>query len=105
MLRKRVIPCLLIKDERLVKMVKFKNPKYIGDPINTKKIQRQRNGWTSIIDINVKKSQGPNFELINRITSECFIPVAYGGTNLNQIQKLFQIVVEKVILGKSFFLK
>ena len=106
MLRKRIIPCLLIKDERLVKTVKFKNPIYIGDPINAIKIFNDKETDELVfIDINAKKSQGPNFELINKITSECFMPIAYGGgiTNLQQIQKLFQIGVEKVILGKSIF--
>ena len=34
MLSVRVIPCLLLKQTGLVKTVKFKNPVYIGDPIN-----------------------------------------------------------------------
>jgi len=38
MLTVRVIPCLLLKDKGLVKTVKFKNPRYIGDPINAIKI-------------------------------------------------------------------
>jgi cyclase len=34
MLRKRIIPCLLMLDGNLVKTKKFKEPKYVGDPIN-----------------------------------------------------------------------
>ncbi len=38
MIRPRVIPCLLLQDRGLVKTVKFKNPKYLGDPINIVRI-------------------------------------------------------------------
>ena len=34
MVATRVIPCLLLKNHGLVKTVKFKDPKYLGDPIN-----------------------------------------------------------------------
>jgi len=38
MLRTRVIPCLLLKNESLVKTIKFKKYNYIGDPVNTVRI-------------------------------------------------------------------
>ena len=38
MLRKRVIPILQLNDEKLVKSIKFKNHKYVGDPINAVRI-------------------------------------------------------------------
>ena len=38
MIRPRVIPCLLLQDKGLVKTVRFKNPKYLGDPINIVRI-------------------------------------------------------------------
>lgn len=38
MLRTRVIPCLLLKNTGLVKTKQFKNPRYIGDPINSVRI-------------------------------------------------------------------
>ena len=34
MLRPRIIPSLLLQDNGLVKTVNFKDPKYVGDPIN-----------------------------------------------------------------------
>ena len=42
MLASRVIPCLLLQGRGLVKTVKFKSPKYIGDPINTLKIFNEK---------------------------------------------------------------
>ena len=38
MFRPRVIPCLLLKDQGLVKTVKFNNPRYVGDPMNAIRI-------------------------------------------------------------------
>ena len=42
MLRSRIIPCLLIHNKGLVKTVQFKNPKYVGDPINAVKIFNEK---------------------------------------------------------------
>ena len=42
MLRSRVIPCLLLQNKGLVKTVKFKDPKYVGDPINAVKIFNEK---------------------------------------------------------------
>ena len=42
MLRSRIIPCLLIHNKGLVKTVKFKEPKYVGDPINAVKIFNEK---------------------------------------------------------------
>ena len=42
MFKPRIIPCLLLKGDGLVKTVKFKDPKYIGDPINTIKIFNEK---------------------------------------------------------------
>ena len=42
MLRPRIIPCLLIHQGGLVKTVGFKNPKYVGDPINAVKIFNEK---------------------------------------------------------------
>ena len=41
MLRPRIIPCL-VKENGLVKTVKFKNPKYVGDPINAVRIFNEK---------------------------------------------------------------
>lgn len=103
MLRKRVIPCLLIEDQGLVKTKKFKHPKYIGDPINALKIFNEKQ-TDEIIVLSIDKDRyekGPDFEFVSELTSECFMPLAYGGgiTKLQQIESLFKIGVEKVVLG------
>ena len=44
LMRPRLIPCLLIKDNGLVKTINFDNPKYLGDPLNAVRIFNEKNG-------------------------------------------------------------
>lgn len=107
MLRTRIIPCLLLKGQTLVKTRKFKNPNYIGDPVNTVRIFNELEvDELSILDIEASsvKSQ-PNFELLQTITNECFMPLSYGGgiTNIQQAERLFSMGFEKIILNSALF--
>lgn len=99
----RIIPTLLLKDKGLVKTVNFKNPRYIGDPINVVRIFNEKEAdEIAILDIQANKNDTePDYNFIKDIVSEAFMPVGYGGgvKNLNQIEKLFEIGVEKVILN------
>jgi cyclase len=103
MIRARAIPCLLLKNNGLVKTVRFKDPTYIGDPINAVKIYNEKEVDELIfLDITATgEGREPNFELIQRIASECFMPFAYGGgvRSLESIKKLLRLGVEKVILN------
>ena len=42
MLRPRIIPCLLVHKGGLIKTQHFKDPKYVGDPINAVKIFNEK---------------------------------------------------------------
>jgi cyclase len=102
-----VIPCLLLKNEGLVKTEGFKNPKYIGDPINAVKIFNDKEVDELIfLDIDAtRKQKGPRYDLIAKITSECFMPLGYGGgiTDIDEMQKLFETGVEKVVINSAAF--
>lgn len=104
--RPRIIPTLLLHDQDLVKTVKFKNPHYLGDPINAVKIFNiKRVDEMSILDISATKNKKePDFELLKDIASQAFMPLSYGGglTNMEQIKKVFSIGYEKVVLNTSF---
>jgi cyclase len=107
MKRIRVIPVLLLKNNGLYKPHKFKNPKYIGDPINAVKIFNEKEVDEIIIldiDATAKKKE-PNYKLIEEIASECFMPMAYGGgiNELSQAKKLFKLGVEKVVLNYAAY--
>lgn len=103
MQRIRVIPVLLLKNEGLIKTIKFKNPKYIGDPRNAVKIFNEKEvDELAFLDIEASLSKkGPNFEMLEEIASECFMPLCYGGgiSSMGQIKRLFSLGVEKVALN------
>jgi len=105
MLRYRVIPTLLLKNNGLVKTIKFKNPVYIGDPINAVKIFNDKEvDELILLDITAtNENREPNYDKIGEIVSEAFMPVGYGGgiKNLEQIEKLFRLGIEKVILNTA----
>jgi imidazole glycerol-phosphate synthase subunit HisF len=108
MLKPRVIPCLLLKNNGLVKTVKFKDPKYVGDPINAVRIFNDKE-VDELIFLDITATQDkrkPNFKVISDIATECFMPFAYGGgvRDLSDIKELFHIGVEKVIIN-SFALE
>ena len=105
----RIIPILTFIEGKLVKTVKFKKPNYIGDPINAIKLFNELEVDELVfLDIRATKNNTPiNFELIKDITSECFMPVAYGGgiRTIEEIEKLFAMGVEKIILNSVAFTK
>jgi len=103
MLQARVMPCLLVKNERLVKTIKFKNPSYIGDPINAIKIYNEKEvDELILLDITVTTEQKPpSFTLVSGITSECFMPLCYGGgiRTIDDIRRILNLGVEKVAVN------
>jgi cyclase len=105
MLKTRVIPVLLLRNRGLVKTIKFKNPKYVGDPINAIKIFNEKEVDELIfLDIDAtKKNREPDYQIIEDFASECFMPVCYGGgiTNIKQVKKLFTLGIEKVSLNST----
>jgi len=107
MLRKRVIPSLLLQNGGLVKGERFKNHKYVGDPINAVRIFNEKEvDELAFFDISVTEASGqPNYEMIEDIASEAFMPFSYGGgvSSLDHADNLFRLGVEKVILNTSAF--
>ena len=73
MLRERIIPCLLVQNKGLVKTIKFSNPKYVGDPINTVRIFNEKQAdELMVLDIDASaKNTGPCFALIEKLAAEC----------------------------------
>ncbi|WP_443113630.1 AglZ/HisF2 family acetamidino modification protein [Herbaspirillum seropedicae] len=101
----RVMPVLLLRGQGLVKTVKFKNPKYVGDPINAVRIFNEKEVDELVfLDIAATpEGRGPDFDLLSDIASEAFMPMAYGGgiTTLEQVRRIFELGFEKVILNSA----
>lgn len=106
MKNKRVIPLLLLRGAGLVKGVKFQKHRYVGDPINAVKIFNDKEvDELMFLDISARESGEINFELLGDICSEAFMPFSYGGgiTSCHQIENLFRLGVEKVVLNSELF--
>lgn len=105
MIQTRVIPCLLLRDRGLVKTVKFKDPKYLGDPINVVKIFNDKEVDELVfLDITATPNRKkPSFELMAKIAGQCFMPLCYGGgvRTLEDMTKLFGIGIEKVSINTA----
>jgi cyclase len=105
MLRPRVIPCLLIKDNGLVKTKKFSEPKYVGDPLNAVKIFNELEvDELIVLDIDATiKGLCPNEKLISKLAEECRMPLCYGGgvKTVEQFEKLVSLGVEKVAISSA----
>ncbi|MBV9987992.1 MAG: imidazole glycerol phosphate synthase subunit HisF [Chitinophagaceae bacterium] len=103
MIYKRVIPCLLLDEDSLVKTKNFAKPNYIGDPMNAVRIFNDKEvDELIILDINCTRNRRePNYGLLKDIVSEAFMPIAYGGgiRNLEQIKKIVNLGIEKIILN------
>lgn len=103
MLLPRVIPCLLVQDGGLVKTVRFKSPKYVGDPINAIKIfNDKRVDELIVLDISASREhREPSYSLIEEIASECFMPLCYGGgvQTLAQAKRIVNLGVEKIAVN------
>lgn len=102
MLRPRIIPCLLMSEGSLIKTINFKDPKYIGDPLNAVRIFNEKQvDELIILDIMATKNKRtPDFELIKGIAAECRMPLCYGGgvKTSDDIIRLISMGVEKVAI-------
>jgi cyclase len=107
MFRPRIIPVLLLKGNVLVKTEKFKDPVYIGDPINAIRIFNDlRADELVFLDIEASR-QGRciSAEFVKACGEEANMPFAVGGgiTSIEQIRQLLQAGAEKVIIGRAAF--
>lgn len=105
MLRSRITPCLLVHNKGLVKTTNFKDPKYVGDPLNAVKIFNEKEvDELIVIDIDATvEGRGPDFELIQNLAIECRMPFCYGGgvTTVEQAKKIISLGAEKVALSSA----
>jgi cyclase len=107
MISYRVIPVLLLSEGGLVKSERFKKPTYVGDPINAIRIFNEKEVDELVfLDIDAsKEGRGPDFRLLKKIASECFMPLGYGGgiTSIDEVKRIFSIGIEKIILNSIVF--
>jgi cyclase len=103
MLYPRIIPCLLVHNRGLVKTVKFKDPKYVGDPINAVKIFNEKEvDELIVVDIDASSHKNePDYKMIENLAAECRMPFCYGGgiKTAEQARRIFSLGVEKIAIS------
>lgn len=107
MFRPRVIPVLLLKNLGLVKSVKFKNHRYIGDPINAVKIFNDKKADELVfLDINASREDRLiSLDFVHKVGDEANMPFAVGGgiKTIEDIRKILENGAEKVVINTSAF--
>jgi imidazole glycerol-phosphate synthase subunit HisF len=105
MLRTRIIPCLQLIDNSLVKTVQFNKYGYIGDPVNTVRIFNELEvDELCFLDIRATlENRSPNLHILSEIADECFMPLSYGGgiRNAETARRIISIGFEKVIVNTT----
>ncbi len=105
MLRPRLIPCLLVQNQGLVKTRRFGEPKYVGDPINAVRIFNEKFvDELMVIDIDATvKGRDLDYRMIANLATECRMPLCYGGGvgNSEQIERIIGLGVEKVAVSSA----
>jgi cyclase len=105
MLRPRIIPCLLVHNKGLVKTIHFKDPKYVGDPINAVKIFNEKEvDELIVLDIDASiHGREPDFTMIKNLAAECRMPLCYGGgvRSVAHAKQIINLGAEKVALSSA----
>jgi cyclase len=103
MFRPRIIPVLLLNKDHLVKSKKFKDYRYIGDPINAVRIFNELMADELVfLDVSAtKNNRAISLDIIRDIGEEANMPFCVGGgiTKLSQIREIISAGAEKIIIG------
>jgi len=105
MLAKRIIPCLDVKDGRVVKGTQFVDLKDAGDPVeNAKRYDRQGADEIAFLDITASyEKRDILIDIVRRTAGEIFIPLTVGGgiRRLDDIRKLLKAGADKISINTA----
>jgi len=106
-MRTRVIPVLLLQNQGLVKTIKFSGPRYVGDPINIIRIFNEKEVDEIVfLDITATNERKlPNYQMVEDIAGEAFMPVAYGGgiDSYDKAARIFGMGIEKIVINSAAY--
>jgi cyclase len=105
MLKKRIIPCLDVKDGRVVKGINFVNLKDAGDPVEQAKIY-DKGGADEICFLDITASSENRKILLDKISEtakSCFVPLTVGGgvSQIDDIKNLLLAGADKVSINTA----
>ena len=105
MLKKRIIPSLLILDGELVKGEQFNSWRRVGNPVQAMRVPEMRGvDEVVLLDIGATPNKTrPNFDLIREISDNALMPLSVGGgvRTLDDIQELLRAGADKVVIGTA----
>ena len=106
MLKKRIIPTLLLKNQRLVKGRKFSNYRDTGDPVSAIKIYNSKD-VDELIFVNIDENRFESTyleEVLSLASENCFAALTAGGgiNKISQIEKLLNSGADKVIICSEY---
>ena len=102
MLKKRVIPVLLLSGERMVKGVEFANYRDTGNPRTAVRIYSAQDA-DELVFLDIDQGSSSREHLINIVreaASECFMPLAAGGgvNHIDDVGELLSVGADKVVV-------
>ncbi|SHE38668.1 imidazole glycerol phosphate synthase subunit HisF [Chryseobacterium takakiae] len=105
MLKKRIIPCLDIKDGTTVKGINFEGLRSAGDPIElAKRYEKEGADELVFLDITATIEERKTFaELVRKIAKELSIPFTVGGgiSSVEDVRKLLEAGADKISVNSS----
>ena len=107
MLKKRIIPTLLLRKGRMVKGVNFDSYRDTGDPVFASRVYNsQYVDELVFLDIDAtNEGRETNAEIIERVSKECFMPLTIGGgiNSIQTIRKLLHSGADKVVINSAAY--
>jgi len=105
MLCKRIIPCLDLKDGRVVKGINFVNLIDAGDPVETAKIYNAC-GADEIVFLDItasSDSRAPMYDVISRASEQVFIPLTVGGgiRSIEDFKNMLSCGADKIAVNSA----
>lgn len=98
----RLIPVLTLIDDRAVKTKRFKDPRYVGDPVNTTALlSSYETEELLVLDISDSFSMPRTSDFVlSQIVENAFMPIGFGGgiRTLDDAKKIFELGFDKVVL-------
>ena len=103
MLTKRIIPCLDIRDGRVVKGINFVDIRDAGDPVEAA-VRYNEAGADELVllDINAShEKRGAMLDVVSRVAEQVFIPFTVGGgiNEIDQIRNILRLGADKVSIN------
>lgn len=105
MLKRRVIPLLLLRDGRMVKGRQFTDFRDTGDPVSAARIYNAQNA-DELVFLDIEASVGGRralLDVIERVSAECFMPLAVGGgvRTIEDVRMLLRAGADKVVITSA----